>query len=208
MKRIGAVFASTAIIATCIYLILTAVSIHFFPQTYSPLNNWLSDLGNPTLNPSGAIFYDAGGVLTSIILVFFFVGMYTWRSQDKKMNIFLLAAQVCGLALACAFLLTAIFPLGVNDAMHSAFSITLFISIGCFEIFSASANRKSPYLPKGLAIFGFTVAIINFILAVSFNFSDLFIAEWIVISLFIAYVLVLSTFQIRNRNKTVTGLHK
>ena len=196
-KKIGLMLASAAIIAAVIYLIFTAISLQYYPQTYSPLTNWLSDLGSPAANPSGAVYYDAGGAVTSMVLLLFFAGMYTWRSSDKRMNAFLLAAQLSGLALAFAFLLTTVFPLGVNDSLHSTFSIILFISVGCFEIFSATAIRKSPVYPKALAVFGFVVAVINFMFAVSFNFGNLFVGEWVMIGLFIAYVVALSTFQLR-----------
>lgn len=196
-RKIGLMFASAAVIAAFIYLIFTAVSLQYYPQTYSPLTNWLSDLGNPTLNPSGAVYYDAGGAVTSMVLLVFFVGMYTWHSENRLMNAFLLAAQLSGLALAFAFLLTTVFPLGVNDSLHSTFSIILFISVGCFEIFSASAIRKNPSQPKALAVFGFIVAIINFVFAVSFNFGNLFVGEWVMIGLFIVYVITLAVFQLR-----------
>lgn len=194
--KINRALASTALIATVIYLLFTAASLSLYPQAFSPINNWLSDLGNPNLNPDGAFYYDLGGILTSAVLFVFFASMFTWRPVDKKARILLLAAQISGVALACAFLLTAVFPLGVNDSMHSAFSILLFISVGCFEVFSASAIRRNPAFPKSLVLFGFAASIINFIFAVSFNFGDLFFGEWIMIGLFAAYMVAISLTQI------------
>jgi hypothetical protein len=202
-KKISVLLSSTAIVAAAIYLVCTSIAIMSYPLAYNPMTNWLSDLGNPTLNPSGAIYYDAGGVVTSIVLLVFFVGMYTWRSEDKRMNAFLLVAVFSGLALACAFLLTAAFPLGVNDSLHSTFSIMLFVFVGCFEIFSASAIRKSPAYPKALSVFGLIVAIINFILAVSFNFGNLYVGEWVMIGLFIVYALGLSAVQLRIKTRKI-----
>jgi hypothetical protein len=71
-NKIAVALASTAIVASIIYLAFTAIALAYYPQTYSPLTNWLSDLGNPTVNPSGALYYDAGGVVTSVALIFFF----------------------------------------------------------------------------------------------------------------------------------------
>jgi hypothetical protein len=197
-RKISTVLASTAILAACIYLILASIAFFYFPKTYSPLTNWLSDLGNPNLNPSGAFYYNSGGILASAFLFFFFAGIYTWRSGDRKMNAFLFAAVVTGIALAFALGMTAYFPLGVNDSLHSTFSIMLFIFVGFFEIFSSSAIRKNPFYPKILSVFGFVVTIINFAFAVSFNFTDLFVGEWVMIGLFIAYTLALSTVTIRS----------
>ena len=121
-----------AIIAACIYLAFTLIAILSYPQPYSPLTNWLSDLGNPTRNPSGAIYYNAGGILTSAVLVLFFAGMYNWKRGDKKAKSFLRLSQVCGIVFALAFLMSALFPLGVNDSVHSSFSIMLFRVCGVF----------------------------------------------------------------------------
>jgi hypothetical protein len=193
MKRLGTV-SYLAVTAVCIYLAFTCVSLLFYPIAYSPLNNWLSDLGNPTKNPSGAIYYEIGGVLTSITLLLFFAGMYTWNTGNRKMKIFLTLSQVTGFVLALSFMITALFPLVVNDSVHSLFSIMLFVFIGFFEIFSASAIRRNP-AQKHIAIFGFIIAIVNFGLGVSFNFANLFVGEWIMIGLFIAYIITLALTQ-------------
>ncbi len=194
-NKIAVTLASTAIVASIIYLAFTAIALAYYPQTYSPLTNWLSDLGNPTVNPSGALYYDAGGVVTSVALIFFFMGMYTWRLGDKKAKTFLLASQIAGIALALCFIMTAVFPLGVNTSVHSTFSVMLFVFIGFFEIFSASAARRNKAFPKTLSVFGFAVAIVNFGLAVSFNFGDFFFGEWLMVGLFIAYTFTLSAVQ-------------
>ena len=142
--KILSIVSFTGIIAACIYLAFTLVAILYYPQPYSPLTNWLSDFGNPIKNPSGAIYYNTGGVLTSITLVLFFAGMYKWNIGDKKMKVFLMVSQISGTVFALSFIITALFPLGVNDSIHSFFSIMLFIFIGFFETFSASAIRRNP----------------------------------------------------------------
>jgi hypothetical protein len=134
----------TAFLAVGIYVAFTLAAILSYPQPYSPLTNWLSDFGNPTKNPSGAIYYNTGGILASAVLVLFFAGMYSWNVGDKKAKVFLTLAQISGVVFAIAFLLSALFPLGVNDSVHSFFSIMLFVFIGFFEIFSASAIRRNP----------------------------------------------------------------
>ena len=185
----------TGIIAACIYLAFTLVAILNYPQSYSPLTNWLSDFGNPTRNPIGAIYYNTGGIITSAVLIVFFAGMYTWNMGDKKGKIFLSLSQVSGIVFAVAFLMSALFPLGVNASVHSFFSIMLFVFIGFFEVFSASALRRNPASPKWTAYFGFVAAMINFAFGVSFNFMNLFVGEWIMIAVFIAYVITLALTQ-------------
>lgn len=192
----------TAIVAACIYLAFTLTAILYYPLPYSPLTNWLSDLGNPTQNPTGAIYYNTGGIITSAVLIVFFVGMYTWSAGDKKGKIFLTLSQVFGIVFALAFLMSALFPLGVNDSVHSMFSIMLFVFVGFFEIFSASATRRNPSAPRWLVYFGFAAAMINFAFGVSFNFMDLFVGEWIIIAVFIIYIITLALAQ-RTKDSTL-----
>ena len=199
MKKLS-IFSSMAIVAALIYVVCTVVAILYFPKPYSPLNNWLSDFGNPTQNPAGAIYYNVGGILTSAVLVLFFGGMYKWNTGDGKMKVFLSTAQISGIFFAFAFMVSAFFPLGVNDSVHSFASVMLFVFIGFFEIFSASAIRRNPSNPKSLVYFGFIAAMVNFAFGISFNFMDLFIGEWIMITFFIAYVVTLAVSQNRQIN--------
>ena len=193
MKKISLV-SLMGIIAALIYIAFTLVAILYYPKPYSPLTNWLSDFGNPTQNPAGAIYYNTGGILTSAVLVLFFAGMYKWNTGDKKMKIFLLVSQISGIVFAFSFIMSALFPLGVNDSVHSFFSIMLFVFIGFFEVFSASAIRRNP-AKKPIAYFGFVAAMINFAFGISFNFMNLYIGEWIIIAVFIAYVITLALTQ-------------
>jgi len=50
------------------YCAFTLTSIALFPRPVNPLNDWLSDLGNSSYSPRGAIFYNTGCVLTGIAL--------------------------------------------------------------------------------------------------------------------------------------------
>jgi hypothetical membrane protein len=54
-----------------LYLALSAVSFSFYPSFFSPIGNWLSDLGNNLLNPEGAIFYRLAGILSGAVLLVF-----------------------------------------------------------------------------------------------------------------------------------------
>ena len=100
-----------------------------------------------------------------------------------------------GIVFAFAFLMSTLFPLGVNDSFHSLFSIILFVFVGFFEIFSASAIRRSPSSPKWIFYFGFVAAMVNFAFGVSFNFMNLFVGEWMIIAVFILYLITLALTQ-------------
>lgn len=189
------ILSIAAIAAVLTYIIFSLIAFLYFPSGYSPFTNWLSDLGNPVKNPSGAVFYRLSGVLTSIALIPFFVTLFRWNTGDRKMRILLSVAQITGILFAVSFIMTALFPLGVNDSIHSIFSMMLFVFIGFFELFSASAIRRSPTRVNWVPYFGFSIALVNFMLGVSFNFFDFFIGEWIMIGMFIAYIVTLAILQ-------------
>jgi hypothetical protein len=188
------ILSLTAVVAAAIYIAFTLAAILSYPQSFSPLTNWLSDFGNPTRNPTGALYYNAGGIITSALLIVFFAGMSTWKASDRKARVFLMLSQISGIVFAFCFLMSAFVPLGINDSLHSVFSIILFIFVGFFEIFSASAIRRN-INAKPLFFFGIGAAMINFAFGVSFNFMNLFIGEWIIIAVFIAYLVTFALTQ-------------
>lgn len=111
------------------------------------------------------------------------------------MKILLSVAQVAGILFAVSFIMTALFPLRVNNSIHSLFSTMLFMFLGFFEMFSASAIRRSPTRINWIPYFGFSIALVNFMLGVSFNFVDFFVGEWIMIGMFITYIVTLAILQ-------------
>ena len=195
MKANWTIVSIAGLLAVIFYFSFSLVAFVYYPAPYSPLTNWLSDLGNPQVNSSGAIFYRLGGILTSVCLIAFFIALSKWHNADNKMKILKTVGQTFGVFGASAFITSSVFSLGVNNSIHSLFSTMLFIFFGFFEIFMASALRRSPMRVKALPYFGFSIAMINFLLGVSFNFTDFFVGEWIMIGMLISFIIVLATLQ-------------
>ncbi len=65
---LGYVAGLTAVIG---YLVFTTSAYLFYPSAYTPYANWLSDLGNYSQNPAGAILYDIGVSLTGLLIAAF-----------------------------------------------------------------------------------------------------------------------------------------
>ena len=95
MRRMTIVVSGLA--AVVIYVIFTAVALSKYPNAYSPVTNWLSDLGNPLVNQSGALFYNLGCILTSLVLIAFYIGLRSWNNNDKRLRILLTIAQIAGM---------------------------------------------------------------------------------------------------------------
>jgi len=63
---IGSIFD---IAGVTIYAILGLISFLHYPDAYNPLHNAISELGAPAQNPSGAVFYNLGGILMGVLLI-------------------------------------------------------------------------------------------------------------------------------------------
>ena len=190
MKSKWPISSVAGIAATIIYLIFTLIAFLDYPDAYGPSTNWLSDLGNPQANPSGSIFYNSGCIITSLVLIIFYIELRQWNTGDKKMKILLTIAQVAGILASCSLILAAIFPLGTHTSMHSFWSKMLSIFLGFFLTFSATAIMKHPAFARWVAYYAFVTAAVNFVYG-AFLHSN-FVAEWISIGMFIIYVLLIA----------------
>ena len=151
-----------AIVSYVPFLIAARLS---YPTPFSPFTNWLSDLGNPKVNPSGAPFYNAGAVVVAVILIFFFLGLYRWQATAtaRKWRILLRVAQGAGILASAALIMTSIFTIGEVPLTHWFWATICFFSIGVFQLFSAISLVKHPSVIKPIAGFGFasvTVALL------------------------------------------------
>lgn len=176
------------IMAIIFYLVFTLTSFLHYPTVYSPFTNWLSDLGNSQLNPSGAIFYNVGVILTGITILPFYIGLYKWNTGEKRMKILLTIAQLAGISSALSLIMVGVFPEDYPEA-HWFWSTILFVSFAFFLTFSAGSLVKHPAFIKPIAYYGFTAAVINFMSEVIYNL--VFVGEWISVSMFIIYVVLL-----------------
>jgi hypothetical protein len=190
-KNKGWAAASSAGITTAvIYLAFTLVAFLKYPGPYGPLTNWLSDLGNPLDNPSGAVFYRLGCTLSGVALVLFYLKLGIWNTGGKRTRVLLTIAQCAGVFSAVSLIVTAIFPLGTYTEIHSLWSMMLYISLGFFLTFSATALMKNPAFKKGFGYYAFLTAGVNF--AFGAILHEIFWAEWISVGMFIAYVLMIA----------------
>lgn len=193
----------TGFLATAVYLICSTVAFFYFPLAYSPFTNWLSDLGNPLINPSGAIFYNLGVILTGLSLIFFSLGVEIWNTGDRKMKIQVRLAQVTGILAFIALIISAFFPLGTHTVIHSISGKAHIFFVGFFLICSAIILLRQPGAPKWLAYFGILAAVINFIYGAFLH--SVFFAEWVAIGIFIIYVVIISGWALKQNSPRINS---
>ena len=171
-----------------LYCVFTFSSWALFPTAYSPVTSWLSDLGNSTYNPKGAIIYDLGCIFTGITLFPFFIGMYKWYITEKWRKTALLLTQAIGCAAAFALIMIGVFS---EDAgfLHSLWSDIFFLLNLIVLVLMGASLFTHPRHIKAIAGYGFVVAVIN----LTFLFvSNTPLLEWFTVFTALGYVGLLS----------------
>lgn len=199
MKKFNLISKFAGIVCIPVYVAFTFIS-HIFNTKINPLTNWLSDLGNHTLNPSGALFYNAGCILVALLLAVFYLGLTEWykkREIEKKYIICYVCARISGIAASVFLVLASVITLGTNDALHGTFSMLNMIGMNCFTVFTSIAFVLHPDIKSRIGITGFFTVAFNI---VTMNlFTDFYLAEWIYFLLFMIYVVMVTV----NYNKLV-----
>ena len=179
-------FIASLLLILC-YLSFSLLALWHFPGIYSPLSNWLSDLGSPTLNPEGAIFYNLGIIVTGLLLLPFFLGLSNWRMEGFRIqNAMLVLTGAAGLLGGMAMIMSAVFPIN-HIEQHRFWSISLYILLGTAFIFSVAALRYDRRFPRWALGFGIVTGLVDIFSGI---FQDVYLLEWITVSLFLGYILI------------------
>jgi hypothetical protein len=184
---VGSLFG---LLAVATYTCLTLVAGLQYPVSYNPLVKSLSDLGDPTQNPSGATFYNTGGILLGTLLFPFYLSLRRWNTGERILKVLVIAAQAVGLLSSVGLVLSCVFPLGVNGMAHSAWAGEAFFFSMFFWIFSAFAQLRNPTAIKWMAYFGLLPLTIN--IALTFIPEAALLGEWFSVALFLVYVVLLA----------------
>jgi len=172
-----------------VYLAFTLAAYSGYPHSFSPGGNWLSDLGNPLLNPSDALLYRLGCILTGVILAVFFAVLGPLRSgQPKRVRVYLLIAQALGALGGLALVLTGIFSEGTHSS-HSFWSAVLYISFGTAVFFLGLAYLFIPGFSRRLSYLAFAITACDWVMSA---FNRTHFLEWIVVALMLLFVGALS----------------
>jgi hypothetical membrane protein len=167
-----------------LYCAFTFTSWALYPTPYSPVDNWLSDLGNSTYNPSGAILYNLGCVLTGIALFPFFGGLYKWYTSDKRRRILLMITQAIGLFAAFSLIMIGVFSEDSGE-LHILWSSIFFLLNLLVLILIGVSLFTHPNYMKPIAYYGFIVAAINLLFILAYNIP---LFEWFTVFTALGYV--------------------
>jgi hypothetical membrane protein len=146
-----------------LYCVFTFASLALYPTTYSPVTNWLSDLGNSSYNPKSAVFYNLGCILTGIALFPFFIGLYEWYTSKKRFRLGLMVWQAEGCVAAFSLIMIGVFSED-SGSLHTLWSAVFFILILGVLLGLGSLLFTHPRYIRKIAYCGFIVAAIDIML--------------------------------------------
>lgn len=171
-----------------LYCVFTFSSWGLYPTSYSPIINWLSDLGNSTSNPRGAILYNLGCILTGLALFPFFLGIYKWYNQQRWRKTALMITQAIGCAAAFSLIMIGVFSEDAGYLHHLWSNIFFMLNFAVLILMSVSLFTH-PRCIKAISGYAFVVAAIDlgFVL-----FSNTPILEWFTVFTALGYVGLLS----------------
>ncbi len=181
----------SGICGVALYAALAAAARAFFPSSFNPADNWLSDLGNRLLSPAGSVYYRLAGILGGGALLAFFAALGPWaRRQNLTAPVLLLLARMLGMIAAAAFVLTGVFSIDMMP-FHRWFSLANFVSFGTAVALTGIAALRGARLPRWFAV---TCLLTCGVDIVSGVFSETRWPEWALVALLILYVTAMSLF--------------
>lgn len=188
MKHFRHISSVSSVLLVLSYVTFTLLAFARYPARFSPLTNWLSDLGSKDLNPSAALYYNVGIVVSGLFLATFFLGFSAVRlARNKVQNLMVLFAQIAGLFGALAMVMSAVFPINL-PAAHSFWSAALYIAIGTAFVFSVAALRYHRQCPRRLLVLGILATLTDMVASIFFGSVEAL--EWVIVALFLCYILL------------------
>ena len=100
----------TGLIAVIVFSVFTFISLALYPMPYNPLYNWVSNLGNINLNPVGSYFFNVGCIITGLLLIVFFGGLFTWNPDKTMSRILLILGMVLGIVASISLIMVGVYP--------------------------------------------------------------------------------------------------
>ncbi|MFX1559523.1 MAG: DUF998 domain-containing protein [Promethearchaeota archaeon] len=187
---------TAAFLGGFLYCILTYISFTLFPGSFT-LDDYLSVLGNSSLNPNGAIFYNIAVIQVGVLLPLFYFGLYKTFGGNRK-NL-LVIAVLFGLLNSFSVMMSGVFSEDMYD-LHFFWSFMIFATWIPVLFLTNFALLKQRGFIKLVSLYGLALAVFDtlFVFYVLLIGTDSgAIIEWITIFSFIAWAVLLATFALR-----------
>lgn len=147
-----------------LYLALTTIAIARYPQKVSPLDTYLSMLGNADLSPHGAFFYNQAVILAGLAEVPFFLAIYVFYSQYSPKWL-LIIGLLAGLTNGLAVCMTGVNPLHLTGDInaHVTWSYVIFVSLIPVLVAFGLALWRVKGVSRYFGLYGFAACTIDIV---------------------------------------------
>jgi hypothetical membrane protein len=182
------ILSVAGVLVIVLYCAFTFTSIALFPGPFSPVTNWLSDFGNSSYSPRGAVFYNVGCILTGLALFPFFAGFFKWYVDGRRRKVQMIVTQAVGFVAAFALIMIGVFSEDYG-ALHVFWSDVFFILNLIVLLFANVSLMTHRRFIRPIGYYGLAVAVINLLFIVASNTPLL---EWFTVFTALGYVALLS----------------
>jgi len=189
------ILCTAGILVMFFYCFFTFTSWALYPSPYGPVTHYLSALGDRVDSPGGAVFYNAGCILTGLAVFLFYLGIYKWYTKEIWRKILLIVTQVIGLCSAVALIMIGVFP-GDTGAPHMLASAVFFLLNFAVLVLANISLMTHPKFMKPIGFYGLAIAILSLIFDFTVGGP---IIEWFTVFSTIGYaeLLVYNTFRMQ-----------
>lgn len=163
-----------------LYCVFTLTSIAQYPGPFSPMDNWLSDLGNGKLNPSGNIFFNVGCIVTGLSMLLMAWGLNAWQLEGKNKKLAMLAARASLTLSAIPLMLIGVFTEGTP--LHGTLAITFFALLFVFLVLTNVALVGDRRYKKWIGYYAVLVMAVDLVFIYTFfAYERNTIWEWLAV---------------------------
>lgn len=191
----GTLFGFTAV---GFYITFTIIAINRYPQKISPLDSYLSMLGNADVSPDGASFYNLAAILMGLAEVPFFIAIYAFYLRYSQKWL-LLSGLLVGLINGLAIFMTGINPLSLTGdiSAHVTWSYIIFFSMIPMLVAFSLVFWKTKGNSRYIGIYGFAVCAIDTVFLVTLLSGHIgaglgSIMEWFSVFSYLAWIVFIS----------------
>jgi hypothetical protein len=197
-RPLGTIFGFAFLV---FYISFTIIAIAQFPRAVSPLDMYLSTLGNADISPDGAIFYNLGVILAGLAEILFFIAIYAHYSQHGRRWI-LIIGLIAGIINGISVSMSGVYPehvieiidiTTINVDQHETWSFLIFFSFIPVLLAFSLAFRGTSGASRWVTLYGFLVCAIDVIfLATVMSEGWGTIMEWFTVFSYLIWVLLVS----------------
>ncbi len=174
--------AGLASIAVCVSLAGAAYVL--YPWAFSPMTNWISDLGNTWLNPRGSMLFRADMVVVGIGLSVFFLGLRALtHGQSLLTRVLIVLAQFSGLVASMALAMTGVFSENQQSA-HALWATVLFVALAATVMLLGAGVLSHPGVPTWIGCFALAAFAVDIVSIVARSYW----LEWVAVPLLLLIV--------------------